>query len=100
MCLDCKEVTNDVPQGSMVRPQLFVLFINDLDNTIKGNMYKGANDTKIGGFVSGVDRSIKLQGDIDRLSERLKVWQLDFNTAICEVIQFGLKWKRIQVLFE
>ena len=42
------KVTNRVPQGAVLGPLLFVMYINDLDNCIDSDISNFAEDTKIG----------------------------------------------------
>ena len=46
-CSGWSEVCSGVPQGSFLRPILFVIFINDIEDGICGNILKFADDTKI-----------------------------------------------------
>ena len=79
-----------IPQGTVLGPILFIMYINDLlDNlsSSKGLMF--ADDTKIYCQITGQDDSIKLQKDIDKLEEWSKVWQLRFNHEKCHVLTLG-----------
>ena len=58
-----------VPQGSVLGPILFLVYINDLDDQLSSNVLKFADDTKLFGVVDNHIDGRRLQKDIDLLAE-------------------------------
>jgi len=84
-----KAVTSGVPQGSVLGPVLFLVFINDLDSTLISSTLKFADDTKLFGIVNtDVERAV-IQRDLSCLVEWSEKWLMPFNTDKCVVLHLG-----------
>lgn len=88
---DWEDVTSGVPQGSVLGPVLFVLFINDLPDVVENLCSIYADDTKIYGSVDTQEDFQSLQSDIDSLVDWADRWQLKFNADKCSTLHLGNK---------
>ena len=79
----CKEVISGIPQGSVLGPLLFVIFINDLPTQVKSDIFLFANDTKIFRNIRSEDDRETLQKDINTMLEWANKWQLEFHPDKC-----------------
>jgi len=84
-------VKSGIPQGSVLGPILFVLFINDMPDVVNCLIQLFADDAKIFDRVNlREDNSgSRLQSDIDSLSNWSKKWQLPFNVTKCKALHIG-----------
>ena len=88
-----REVTSGVPQGSVLGPLLFIIYINDLDLGLVSKMSKFADDTKMG-INADSDAAVKqLQEDLRKVGEWSKKWQMPFNLDKCKIMHIGHKNK-------
>ena len=84
-----RPVLSGVPQGSVLGPILFLIYINDIDDCVSSKISKFADDTKLFHKVSDLEDNDRLQSDLQRLTEWANVWQMEFNASKCKVLHFG-----------
>ena len=80
-------VASGVPQGSILGPLLFLLFINDMPSvTSSSTTALFADDSKCFKPVFSTNDCILLQKDLNRLYEWSQTWQMSFNPSKCKVM--------------
>ena len=82
-------MTSGVPQGSVLGPLLFLIYINDLDNGIVRKISKFADDKKLCHCSRHGEEVLELQEDLNRLVDRANTWQMNFNIGKCAVMHIG-----------
>ena len=83
------DVTSGVPQGSVLGPILFLIFVNDMDSGIVNWILKFADDTKIYSSLRDPKDCDTLQEDLDLLYAWSNEWQMQFNVDKCKVMHIG-----------
>jgi ribonuclease P/MRP protein subunit RPP40 len=83
------KVKSGVPQGSVLGPLLFVIFINDIDRGVVCRLLKFADDTKLIGRVKTEEDITLMREDLCRLYNWSCEWQMLFNIQKCKVLHFG-----------
>ena len=91
------DVLSGIPQGSVLGPLLFVLFINDLPNNIKSECFMFADDTKL---FNSTNNNQTLQEDIRELEKWSATWQLQFNALKCKVLHIGKNNPKLKYTFQ
>ena len=84
-----KSVLSGVPQGSVLGPILFLVYINDLEEGVIGKILKFADDTKLFTKTKEIGDKFFLQDDIDKLVKWSEKWQMVFNFGKCKCLHIG-----------
>ena len=87
-------MTSGVPQGSVLGPTLFLVFINDIDLACEMTgafIKKFADDTKCYQIVRTQEDRARFQEMLDNLATWSSDWQMLFNVDKCHVLHVGKK---------
>jgi hypothetical protein len=84
-------VKSGVPQGSVLGPLLFLIFINDIDEGITSKIWKFADDSKICNKVCNEADAEAVRADLRSLYQWSVDWQMLFNIDKCIVLHMGGK---------
>ena len=78
-----------VPQGSVLGPVLFLIYIYYLEDDISSKVLKFADDTKVFIKVTNDTDKQSLQDDLDKLVKWSEKWQMILNFGKCKCIYIG-----------
>ena len=84
-----KSVLIGVLQGSVLGPILLLVYIDDLEVGVTGNILKFADDTKLFRKTKEIGHEQKLQDNIDKLVRWSEKWQMLFNFGKCKCLYTG-----------
>ena len=92
-----QNITCGVPQGSLIGPLMFLIYVNDMENAIKyGDIKMFADDTNI--FYSGKDYNViikNIEEDLSILEKWFKVNKLAVNVKKCNYMNIQGRGKQI-----
>ena len=92
---DYSSVQSGVPQGSVLGPLLFLIYINDLESNIKSNVKFFADDTML--FFHSEDPEISancLNRDLEVIHQWAHQWKLEFNPDPTKQATEVFSWKK------
>ena len=88
---DIKNINAGVPQGSILGPLLFLVFINDINKQINSNIYLYADDTSLFREIASPSDFDVLNSDLSKLYAWSKQWRVQFNANKTKFLYFTLK---------
>lgn len=83
------EVTSGVPQGTVLGPTLFLIYINDIAENINSNIRLFADDCVVYRQIDSLQDHLILQQDLNKLVDWSNTWQMEFNVDKCVVMNIG-----------
>ena len=94
------KVSSGVPQGSVLGPTLFLIYINDLPVNIDSNVKLFADDTLLYKNINNVEDCHKLNSDLWKLQQWEQKWLMDFNVSKCQVLRVTNKKSPIMFSYQ
>ena len=87
--------TSGVPQGSILCPLLFNIFLNDIVEVIDVNCLIYTDDLKIFTTVGNLNDCLRLQNNLNKLNDWCEANKLPLNAEKCNIMTFSLKTAHI-----
>ena len=98
-CSEYALIESGVPQGSVLGPLLFLIYINDLEKDIKSNVNFFADDTMLYSIVKDPNLSASdLNHDLEKINQWAKQWKMAFNpdpNKQANEVLFSCKTKKV-----
>ena len=82
-------VTSGVPQGTVLGPLLFLLYINDLPSVVSSQVCLFADDCLMYRPIRSVEDQAAMQRDLDSLERWGDTWGMRFNAKKCHIMTLG-----------
>lgn len=84
-------VRSGVPQGSVLGPLLFLIYINDLPNSVRSSLRLFADDCVLYREVSNTTDIDALQSDLNSLLDWCRTWRMELNITKCKHLRVSRK---------
>ena len=79
-------VLSGVPQGTVLAPLLFLIYINDLPGCVYNKARLYADDVLLYSYINSQNDHANLQQDLNSLITWSHTWQMSFNPKKCEFL--------------
>ena len=89
-------VRSGVPQGTVLGPILFIVYINDLPARITSQIRLFADESYIYRVINNSEDSLKLQDDITALLNWEREWSMEYHPDKCKLLRITNKIKIIE----
>jgi ribonuclease P/MRP protein subunit RPP40 len=88
---DSVHVDSGVPQGTVLGPLMFLLYINDIGSNINSTIKLFADDCLLYRVINSTDDTDSLQRDLSKLDDWADKWQMGFNAKKCYTMRIHRK---------
>ena len=92
--------SSGVPQGSILGPLFFVLFINDIGHNVKNNFLLYADDCKLFGRIDSPQDCQSLQMDLNTIQSWCTLNALPLNISKCKFVRFSRKRQTVEFEYQ
>ena len=93
-------VESGVPQGTVLGPLLFLIYINDLPSQVKSQVRLFADDCLLYRPINSLQDQLQIQKDLISLEKWASTWGMRFNATKCYVMQIARGNKRLSKFYE
>ena len=83
------EVSSGVPQGTVLGLTLFLIYINDIADSINSTIRLFADDCVVYRQIDSPEDHLILQEDLQKLVTWSNTWRMEFNVDKCAIMNFG-----------